>query len=244
MLAIWLTSCELDDSIIEKDLYQVLGVPKDSELATIKKAYRKLALEHHPDKGKPDARSDFADKFRDIVEAYEVLSSRSSREEYDYKRMLLEKYRRNSRPHPNDGNARGGRYASSGGQGAGNEAYEGFYGPGGEYFTFGSSGGGGGSMGAQQDFFSQLEQMFRQAEEDFLAFQRQYEEFYAQQYENEESGMPMFYQLNVVGPVMSQGQVRAHPLRGSTAMHAFISILRVNAFILLKKYLLCVTMFD
>lgn len=72
---------------LEKDYYKVLGVPKDAKADEIKKAYRKLAREHHPDanKGNPDSES----KFKDISEAYDVLSDTKRRAEYDEARSLF-----------------------------------------------------------------------------------------------------------------------------------------------------------
>jgi DnaJ-class molecular chaperone len=60
-----------------KDFYQILGVGKDATDQQIKKAYRKLALEHHPDKGGDDA------KFKEINEAYQTLSDPQKRARYD-----------------------------------------------------------------------------------------------------------------------------------------------------------------
>lgn len=64
-----------------KDYYQILGVNKNSTDEEIKKSYRKLALQYHPDKnqGNPDAES----KFKEIAEAYEVLSNAEKRRNYD-----------------------------------------------------------------------------------------------------------------------------------------------------------------
>ncbi|CAK8690652.1 unnamed protein product [Clavelina lepadiformis] len=62
------------------DYYSVLGVPKSATLKEIKSAFRKLALQYHPDKNSdPNAE----EKFRDIAEAYEVLSDKKKREQYD-----------------------------------------------------------------------------------------------------------------------------------------------------------------
>ncbi len=58
--------------------YDVLGVPTDASEADIKKAFRKLASQHHPDKGGD------TDKFQQIQEAYEVLSDANTRHEYDH----------------------------------------------------------------------------------------------------------------------------------------------------------------
>jgi len=62
----------------EKDFYATLGVAKDADDATVKKAYRKLARTHHPDSnGGQDER------FKEIGEAYSVLSDREQRKQYD-----------------------------------------------------------------------------------------------------------------------------------------------------------------
>lgn len=64
-----------------KNYYDILGVNKDSSADEIKKAFRKLAHQHHPDKTKGDASS--AQKFKDASEAYSVLSDDKKRAEYD-----------------------------------------------------------------------------------------------------------------------------------------------------------------
>ncbi|MHB8913498.1 MAG: molecular chaperone DnaJ [Minisyncoccota bacterium] len=60
-----------------KDYYNVLGVDKKATQDDIKKAFRKLAHKHHPDKGGSD------DKFKEITEAYSILSDEKKRREYD-----------------------------------------------------------------------------------------------------------------------------------------------------------------
>jgi len=72
---------------LEKDYYKVLGVPKDAPTADIKKAYRKLARQFHPDANKGDAKAE--EKFKEISEAYDVLSDDKRRKEYDEARSLF-----------------------------------------------------------------------------------------------------------------------------------------------------------
>ena len=71
---------------LQKDFYKVLGVSKDADEATIKKAYRKLARTWHPDqnKGNPEAE----ERFKEIGEAYTVLSNPEQRQQYDAIRSM------------------------------------------------------------------------------------------------------------------------------------------------------------
>ncbi len=64
-----------------KDYYSVLGVSKSATADEIKKAYRKLALQHHPDRNKGDKAAE--GKFKEVTKAYEVLSDASKRQTYD-----------------------------------------------------------------------------------------------------------------------------------------------------------------
>lgn len=64
-----------------KDYYEVLGVDKNADDATIKKAYRKLAKKYHPDTNAGNAEAE--KKFKEISEAYAVLSDKEKRKEYD-----------------------------------------------------------------------------------------------------------------------------------------------------------------
>lgn len=64
-----------------KDYYKILGVDKSASQDEIKKAFRKLAMKYHPDKNKGDKASE--EKFKDINEAYEVLSDPEKRKKYD-----------------------------------------------------------------------------------------------------------------------------------------------------------------
>jgi len=72
---------------LEKDFYAALGVAKDADSAAIKKAYRKLALQLHPDKNPGDAKAEA--RFKDVSEAYDVLSDKEKRKEYDEARALF-----------------------------------------------------------------------------------------------------------------------------------------------------------
>ena len=67
--------------LYEKDLYKVLGVSKTDDASAVKKAYRKLAKDLHPDKTKGDKKLE--DRFKEVSEAYEVLSDEKKRAEYD-----------------------------------------------------------------------------------------------------------------------------------------------------------------
>jgi len=70
----------------EKDFYAILGVKKDVSDAELKKVYRKLARQHHPDSNPGDAKAEA--KFKEIGEAYAVLSDPQERAEYDQVRAM------------------------------------------------------------------------------------------------------------------------------------------------------------
>ncbi|MCZ2806090.1 molecular chaperone DnaJ [Modestobacter sp. VKM Ac-2983] len=72
---------------IEKDYYAALGVAKDADAAAIKKAYRQLARELHPDKNPGNAQAET--RFKEVSEAYDVLSDPKRRAEYDDARRLF-----------------------------------------------------------------------------------------------------------------------------------------------------------
>ncbi|MBD5786028.1 DnaJ domain-containing protein [Cellulosimicrobium terreum] len=103
---------------IEKDFYAALGVPKDADDAAIKKAYRKLARQYHPDHNPGDEAAE--DRFKAIGEAYAVLSDAKEREQYDAIRAM----------------AGGGARFSAGPGGAGGAGFEDMFGG-----MFGSGGG-------------------------------------------------------------------------------------------------------
>lgn len=75
--------------LYEKDFYKVLGVDKKAGADEIKKKYRALARELHPDKNKGDSVKE--EKFKGISEAYEILSDAKKRAEYDEARSLFER---------------------------------------------------------------------------------------------------------------------------------------------------------
>ena len=65
----------------KRDYYEVLGVPKTADDATIKKAYRTLAKKYHPDANPGDAEAE--KKFKEASEAYSILSDPEKRKQYD-----------------------------------------------------------------------------------------------------------------------------------------------------------------
>lgn len=65
---------------MSKDYYQILGVSKNASTEEIKKAYRKLALQYHPDRG---GGKDAEEKFKEVNEAYQILSDQQKRQRYD-----------------------------------------------------------------------------------------------------------------------------------------------------------------
>ena len=85
----------------EKDFYAVLGVSPDASADEVKKAYRKLARQHHPDANSGDAASER--RFKEVGEAYAVLSDPEQRQQYDAVRAM----------------ARGGARFTAGGPGGG-----------------------------------------------------------------------------------------------------------------------------
>ena len=66
----------------KRDYYEILGIAKDSDERTIKKAYRKLARKHHPD-ASSESPEIAEKKFKEISEAYEVLADKEKRSRYD-----------------------------------------------------------------------------------------------------------------------------------------------------------------
>src|SRR6202158_6481147 len=66
---------------IKRDYYEVLGVSRTASAEELKRAYRKLALQYHPDRNPNDPQAE--SRFKEINEAYEVLSDQSKRQRYD-----------------------------------------------------------------------------------------------------------------------------------------------------------------
>lgn len=130
-----------------KDYYQILGVSKSASTAEIKKAYRKLARQYHPDVNPGDKAAE--SKFKDINEANEVLSDDDKRQKYDRFGSEWQRYAQTG------GSAQDfnwGQWASSGAPGGG--GYTQTMSP--EEFAqmFGSGGAGG--SGGFSDFFDTL----------------------------------------------------------------------------------------
>src|SRR4051812_11371289 len=64
-----------------RDYYEVLGVARDASEADIKKAYRKLARDYHPDRNPGDKQAET--RFKEVQQAYEVLGDKNKRAQYD-----------------------------------------------------------------------------------------------------------------------------------------------------------------
>ena len=95
----------------DKDFYKVLGVAKDVSDAELKKVYRKLARQYHPDSNPGDAKAEA--KFKEISEAYSVIGDPEQRKEYDEVRAMGPGPRFN----PGAGGARGAQGFPGGAQG-------------------------------------------------------------------------------------------------------------------------------
>ena len=138
-----------------RDYYEILGVPRKATSAEIKKAFRKLARENHPDKKPGDKAAER--RFKDVNEANAVLSDSDKRTKYDKFGKDWEAYERAAKAGSGAGQSAAGatgdpfgpggpfaRYAGSAGAGGGNVRYE---------FRTGDSGAGGAGF---SDFFETL----------------------------------------------------------------------------------------
>ena len=106
--------------LYEKDYYQILGVSKGADSAAIKKQYRKLARELHPDKTKGDKKLE--DRFKAVSEAYDILSDDKKRRDYDEVREAV----KSGRVPPG---------FNGGGQGFNGGDFSDLFGPGGDIFS-------------------------------------------------------------------------------------------------------------
>lgn len=68
---------------IKKDYYEILGVSKNASQKEIEEAYRRLAIQYHPDRHPPEKKEEMREKFKEISEAYAVLSDPNKRKQYD-----------------------------------------------------------------------------------------------------------------------------------------------------------------
>jgi DnaJ-class molecular chaperone len=66
---------------VPRDYYEVLGIPRDASEADVKKAYRKLARQYHPDRNPGDKSAE--SRFKEVQEAYDILSDKTKRTQYD-----------------------------------------------------------------------------------------------------------------------------------------------------------------
>ena len=134
--------------LYEKDFYKTLGIDKKAGPDEIKKKYRALARELHPDKTKGDAAKE--EKFKGISEAYEVLSDPKKRAEYDEARSLFE---------------RGGFRAPTGGQNFQGGDFSDMFGGGNPQDIFSNLFGGGGRRGPRkgQDLQTEATITFRES---------------------------------------------------------------------------------
>ncbi len=102
-----------------RDYYETLGVAKTADAAEIKSAFRKLARVHHPDVVKPKEKAAAEEKFKQINEAYEVLSDPEKRAKYD--QLGADWNQPGGFPPPGRGGGGGGFRRSGGGNGEGVE---------------------------------------------------------------------------------------------------------------------------
>jgi molecular chaperone DnaJ len=113
--------------LYEKDFYKVLGVDKKASADEIKKKYRSLARDLHPDKNQGDAARE--EKFKAVSEAYDILSDSKKRAEYDEARSMFE--RGGFRAPTGGGNFQGGDFSDLFGGGNPQDIFANLFGGGG-----------------------------------------------------------------------------------------------------------------
>lgn len=127
-----------------KDYYKILGLEKSASQEEIKKKYRKLAVQYHPDKNPGDKAAE--EKFKEISEAYNVLSDPEKRKQYDQLGANWNQYRQaGGRASDFDWSQYARQYGGGAARGRGRQAYEGDYG---DFF--------GGEGGGFSDFFDNI----------------------------------------------------------------------------------------
>lgn len=108
---------------MSEDPYRVLDVDKDSTDAEIKRSYRKLARQHHPDRNPGDAAAE--ERFKAIQAAYDTIGTAAARKEYDQQRRMEEMFARGGNPFSGFGGSRGGGNPFvSGGFGSGQSGFD------------------------------------------------------------------------------------------------------------------------
>ncbi|KAM3080978.1 Molecular chaperone (DnaJ superfamily), variant 4 [Clarireedia jacksonii] len=144
--------------VAETKLYDALGIKPDANQQDIKKAYRAMALKHHPDKNKDNPSA--GEKFKEVSQAYEILSDPEKRKTYD--QYGLEFMLRGGPPPPEPGSGGGNPFAAGGGMPGGFDGFDGFGSAGGmprgKTFHFSTSSGPGGGGGGFS--FSNPESIF------------------------------------------------------------------------------------
>jgi DnaJ-class molecular chaperone len=126
-----------------RDYYKILGVPRTASQAEIKKAFRKLARQHHPDVNKGDAKAE--QRFKDVNEAHAVLGDPEKRKQYDAVGSNWEAFAR--------AGAGAGARSADGGPFAG---FGGFSPGGNVRYEFRTSGAGAEDLGGFSDFFRMM----------------------------------------------------------------------------------------
>ncbi len=133
-----------------RDYYQILGVPRTASQAEVKKAFRKLAREHHPDRNPNDAGAE--KRFKDVNEAHAVLADPEKRKQYDLMGASWEQYQRAGGGRPGaDPFGPGGPFADFGFGGTGTSPGAGRRG--GVRYEFRTAGAGTEGGGGFSDFF-------------------------------------------------------------------------------------------